>query len=152
MRCSCHGGLPHYVALPLQLESVVNLFRRNKSRSTIRPPRAPGDTIRRKDADYLQSWVRGRAFVEAYVEPETMVNEMSVVLVDEHGEFTRRRIGGPKGIDAVVKLLDAPVYDVEETGYPQRMRERIERNRLLRKREEQRERRKKFDRGELPGA
>ncbi len=84
------------------------------------------------------------------MEPETVVNEMSVVLVDEHGEFTRRRIGGSKGIDAVAKLLDCPVYDVEETGYPQRMRERIERERLLRKREEQRRRRARFDRGELP--
>ena len=84
------------------------------------------------------------------MEPETVVNEMSVVLVDEHGEFTRRRIGGPKGIDAVAKLLDCPVYDVEDTGYPQRMSERIERERLLRKREEQRRRRARFDRGELP--
>ncbi|WJY63854.1 hypothetical protein CATRI_08910 [Corynebacterium atrinae] len=75
---------------------------------------------------------------------------MSVVLVDENGDFTRRRIGGPKGIDAVAKLLDVPVYDVEETGYPQRMREKIERDRLLRKREEQRLRREKFERGELP--
>ncbi|AKK09256.1 hypothetical protein CTEST_09135 [Corynebacterium testudinoris] len=84
------------------------------------------------------------------MEPETVVNEMSVVLVDENGDFTRRRIGGPKGIDAVSKLLGVPVYDVEETGYPQRMRERIERERLLRKREEQRQRREKFERGELP--
>lgn len=84
------------------------------------------------------------------MEPETVVNEMSVVLVDENGEFTRRRIGGPKGIDAVAKLLRVPVYDVEDTGYPQRMRERIERGRLLRKREEQRRRRAAFDRGELP--
>lgn len=92
----------------------------------------------------------GRAFVEAYIEPETVVNEMSVVLVDENGEFTRRRIGGPKGIDALVRLLDIPVYDVEETGYPQRMRAKIERDRILRKRQEQRERRARFERGELP--
>ncbi|GAB2504525.1 oxidoreductase [Corynebacterium atrinae] len=129
---------------------MFNLFGRNRSRSSIRPPRAPGDTIRQNDADYLRSWVVGRAFVEAFVEPETVVNEMSVVLVDENGDFTRRRIGGPKGIDAVAKLLDVPVYDVEETGYPQRMREKIERDRLLRKREEQRLRREKFERGELP--
>ena len=88
--------------------------------------------------------------MEAFIEPETVVNEMSVVLVDESGGFTRRRIGGPKGIDDVAKLLRVPVYDVEETGYPQRMRERIERDRLLRKREEQRRRRAAFERGELP--
>ena len=52
------------------------------------------------------------------MEPETVVNEMSVVVVDEHGDFIRRRIGGPKGIDAVAKLLQCDVYDVEETGTP----------------------------------
>ncbi|KQB86796.1 hypothetical protein Clow_01004 [Corynebacterium lowii] len=86
--------------------------------------------------------------MEAFVEPETFVNEMSAVVVDESGDFIRRRIGGPKGIDALAKLLDCPVYDVEETGYPQRMRERIERDRLLRKREEQRQRRAQLERDE----
>ena len=84
------------------------------------------------------------------MEPETVVNEMSVVVVDENGEFIRRRIGGPKGIDAVAALLSCDIYDVEETGYPQRMRERMERQRILRKREEQRQRRARFERGENP--
>lgn len=84
------------------------------------------------------------------MEPETIVNEMSVVVVDEGGDFIRRRIGGPKGIDAVAKLLDCPVYDVEETGYPERMRRKMERDRILRKREEQKIRRARFERGENP--
>ena len=130
--------------------AVFNIFGRNRARSSLKPPRAPGETISPEDREYLRSWVVGRAFVEAYIEPETVVNEMSVVLVDENGEFTRRRIGGPKGIDALVRLLDIPVYDVEETGYPQRMRAKIERDRILRKRQEQRERRARFERGELP--
>lgn len=129
---------------------MFNLFGRKKPKSNLRPPRAPGDTIRTEDCDHLKNWVSGRSFVEAYVEPETLINEMSVVLVDEHGEFVRRRIGGPKGIDAVAKLLDCPIYDVEETGYPQRMRARIERDRIMRRREEQKARRAKFERGELP--
>ncbi|WP_313550669.1 oxidoreductase [Corynebacterium sp.] len=124
---------------------MFNPFRRNRSKSTLRPPRAPGDTIREQDAQELSAWVYGRAFVEAFVEPETVVNEMSVVLVDESGEFIRRPIGGPKGIDAVAKLLRCPIYDVEDTGYPQRMRERLERERILRRREEQRQRRKEFE-------
>ena len=124
---------------------MFNPFRRNRSKSTLRPPRAPGDTIREQDAQELSAWVYGRAFVEAFVEPETVVNEMSVVLVDESGEFIRRPIGGPKGIDAVAKLLGCPIYDVEDTGYPQRMRERLERERILRRREEQRQRRKEFE-------
>ena len=124
---------------------MINPFRRNRSKSTLRPPRAPGDTIREQDAQELSAWVRGRAFIEAFIEPETVVNEMSVVLVDESGEFMRRPIGGPKGIDAVAKLLGCPVSDGENTGYPQRMRERLERERILRRREEQRQRRKEFE-------
>ncbi|AGS35269.1 hypothetical protein B841_08980 [Corynebacterium maris DSM 45190] len=129
---------------------MFNLFGRRRSRTSIKPPRGPGDTIRPADQQALQEWVRGRAFVEGFVEPETMVNEMSVVLVDDTGEFIRRRIGGPKGIDAVAKVLQIPLYDAEETGYPDRMRKRIERQRILRKRAEQRERRAKFERGENP--
>ncbi|WJZ18341.1 hypothetical protein CGUA_08900 [Corynebacterium guangdongense] len=126
------------------------MFGRRRSRTSIKPPRGPGDTIRPADRKALVDWAAGRPFVEAYVEPETMLNEMSVVLVDQHGEFIRRRIGGPKGIGAVSRALGVPVYDVEETGYPDRMRRRIERDRILRKRAEARERRRRFERGENP--
>lgn len=120
---------------------VFNFFRRNSSRSSIKPPRAPGDTIREHDLAELKSWADSRVLVEGFVEPETIVNEMSIVLVDASGEFIRRRIGGPKGIDVVAKTLSIPVYDVEETGYPQRMRDRMERERILRARAEQAARR-----------
>ena len=130
--------------------NVFNLFGKGKKSTTFKPPRAPGETIRPDDAQYLREWVAGRAFVEGFVEPETMVNEMSVVLVDEQGNYTRRRIGGPKGIDAVANDLGIMLYDVEETGYPDRMRKKMEQERILRRREEQRERRAKFDRGENP--
>lgn len=129
---------------------VFNLFGKGKKSTTFKPPRAPGETIRPDDAQYLRDWVTGRAFVEGFVEPETMVNEMSVVLVDEKGNYTRRRIGGPKGIDQVADMLGIMLYDVEETGYPDRMRKKIEQERILRKREEQKERRARFERGENP--
>lgn len=79
------------------------------------------------------------------MEPETLINEMSVVLVDGSGDWTRRKIGGPKGIDVVAKELGIPLYFAEETGYPQRMRDRIERDRLIKKRLEQRERRARME-------
>ena len=126
---------------------MFNPFRRRASHSQLRPPRAPGETIRREDAADLVEWCRGRAYVEGFIEPETVVNEMSIVVVDENGDFIRRRIGGPKGIDAVAQLLQCDVYDVEETGYPQRMRDRIDRERILRRRAEQRERRRRFESG-----
>lgn len=129
---------------------MFNLFGRKTPRSNLRPPRGPGNTVRPHDLEFLQQWIKDKPFVEAYVEPETLVNEMSVVLVDDRGVFVRRRIGGPKGIDVLIKKLGIPVYDVEETGYPQRMRERIELERIIRKREEQKTRRAKFERGEHP--
>ena len=129
---------------------VFNLFGKGKKSTTFKPPRAPGETIRADDAQYLRDWVTGRAYVEGFVEPETMVNEMSVVLVDEKGNYTRRRIGGPKGIDQVADMLGIMLYDVEETGYPDRMRRKIEQERILRKREEQKQRRARFERGENP--
>lgn len=124
---------------------MFNLFRRNSAKSQLKPPRAPGDTIREPDRADLVEWASGRGLVEGFVEPETVVNEMSIVLVDESGDYIRRRIGGPKGIDAVARALDVPIYDVEETGYPQRMRERMKRERILRKRREQFERRKQWE-------
>lgn len=124
---------------------MFNLFRRNSAKSQLKPPRAPGDTIREPDRADLVEWASGRGLVEGFVEPETVVNEMSIVLVDESGDYIRRRIGGPKGIDAVARALDVPIYDVEETGYPQRMRERMKRERILRKRREQLERRKQWE-------
>lgn len=129
---------------------VFNLFGKGKKSTTFKPPRAPGETIRPDDAQYLRDWVVGRSYVEGFVEPETMVNEMSVVLVDEKGNYTRRRIGGPKGIDQVADMLGIMLYDVEETGYPDRMRKKIEQERILRKREEQKQRRARFERGENP--
>ncbi|MCG7273956.1 oxidoreductase [Corynebacterium afermentans subsp. afermentans] len=129
---------------------MFNLFGKGKKSTTFKPPRAPGETIRPDDAQYLRDWVTGRAYVEGFVEPETMVNEMSVVLVDEKGNYTRRRIGGPKGIDQVADMLGIMLYDVEETGYPDRMRRKIEQERILRKREEQKQRRARFERGENP--
>jgi hypothetical protein len=121
---------------------VFNIFGRNRAaKSSLKPPRAPGDTIRQHDLDELMRWCAGRPLVEAFVEPETIVNEMSVVLVDTDGEHIRRPIGGPKGIDVIANQLGVPVYDVEETGYPQRMRDRIERDHILRKRAEQAQRR-----------
>ncbi|MHA5283460.1 oxidoreductase [Corynebacterium sp. CQ3829_602738] len=129
---------------------MFNLFGKGKKSTTFKPPRAPGETIRPDDAQYLRDWVVGRSYVEGFVEPETMVNEMSVVLVDEKGNYTRRRIGGPKGIDQVADMLGIMLYDVEETGYPDRMRKKIEQERILCKREEQKQRRARFERGENP--
>ena len=75
------------------------------------------------DTAHLEQFARTRRGVEAYVEPQTSVTAMTVVLVAHDGEWTRRRIDGPDGARRLGHRLGMPVYDVGATGYPQRMRD-----------------------------
>ena len=77
----------------------------------------------RPDAEHLVSFARTRRGVEAFVEPETAVTAMTVVLVAADGEWTRRRIEGPQAARELGHDLGIPVYDVAAVGYPARMRE-----------------------------
>ena len=99
------------------------------------------------DVAYLRAWVAGRGGaeggVEAFIEPETTVTDVTVVLVAADGEWTRRRTGGYAGARKLSGQLQIPVYDVQKVGYPQRMRDfdarrRIERQRALRRELEER--------------
>ncbi len=83
---------------------------------------------------HLKDFVATRVGVEAYVEPATNVTQTTVMLVATDGEWTRRRV--PDGATAA-KLgaaLGIPVYDVQRTGYPQRVRDWNARQRLERQR------------------
>lgn len=86
---------------------------------------------------YLRDWTAQHRGVEAYVEPKTTVTDVTVVLVADDGEWTRRRVGGESGARRLSDQLQIPVYDVQKVGYPQRMRDhdarrRVERQRALR--------------------
>lgn len=72
---------------------------------------------------YLQGWVASHKGVEAYVEPATNVSTTTLILIATDGEWTRRAVGTPKAGFQLGKLLEIPVYDVNQTGYPARMRE-----------------------------
>lgn len=90
-----------------------------------------------EDLGYLRQWAAERTGVEAYVEPQTPVTPLTVVLVAADGEWTRRAAGGAEGARRLGRLLKIPVYDVQKVGYPQRMRDfdarrRIQRRRALR--------------------
>lgn len=91
------------------------------------------------DLQYLQRWVAEHTGVEAYVEPRTTVTDLTVVLVAADGEWTRRRAGGAAGARRLSDRLKIPVYDVQKTGYPQRMRDYDARRRIERKRAIRRE-------------
>ena len=81
------------------------------------------------DNHYLREWARARTGVEAFVEPQTSVTEVTVVLVAGDGEWTRRRVGGALGARRLGEQLAIPIYDVQRVGYPQRMRDYDERRR-----------------------
>lgn len=75
------------------------------------------------DLAHLEEFARARRGVEAYVEPRTAVTDTTVVLVAADGEWTRRRVAGPKAAHELAHRLGIPAYDAGVVGYPERMRE-----------------------------
>ncbi|MEV0948337.1 oxidoreductase [Rhodococcus sp. NPDC049939] len=102
-------------------------------------PRAGRYSAPTEDEAYLANWTRTHVGVEAYVEPQTTVTEVTVVLVASDGEWTRRRVGGERGARKLGEDLRIPVYDVRKTGYPKRMRDFDARRRIERRRERERD-------------
>ncbi|WP_426560998.1 oxidoreductase [Angustibacter sp. McL0619] len=94
-----------------------------------RRPKAEPTTERRTKADveaataHLRNFVGTRIGVEMYVEPQTSVTPTTLVLIAATGEWTRRRVSSPKAAGDLARELGIPVYDVQQTGYPGRMRE-----------------------------
>ena len=86
-------------------------------------------------AQYLADWTAARIGVEAYVEPKTTVTPVTVVLIANDGEWTRRAVD-ERDIRKIGPDLKIPVYDVRKTRYPQRMRDYDARQKILRKRAE----------------
>jgi hypothetical protein len=81
------------------------------------------------DISHLKDFVESRRGVEAYVEPVTMATETTVVLIAHDGEWTRRRVEGPKEAQELAHKWGIPVYDAAVVGYPPRMREWTQRHR-----------------------
>jgi hypothetical protein len=86
------------------------------------------------DVRHLAEFARSRVGVEAYVEPQTFATETTVVLVATDGEWTRRRVDGPKEAYRLAEKWGIPVYDAGIVGYPPRMREWTARERERRDR------------------
>ena len=82
---------------------------------------------------HLAEFVRTRVGVEAYVEPVTSVTQTTVVLIATTGEWTRRKVPDAAAARAIAGELGIPVYDVQLTGYPQRMRDWNARQRAARR-------------------
>lgn len=71
---------------------------------------------------HFANFVQTRRGVEAYVEPATNVTAVSVILIATDGEWTRRALGSRRTAFELAQSLQIPVYDVNLTGYPNRMR------------------------------
>jgi hypothetical protein len=72
---------------------------------------------------HLASFASSRRGVEAYVEPPTNVTATTIVFIAHDGEWTRRAVPSRDAAWEFARSLGVPVYDVQQTGYPSRMRE-----------------------------
>jgi hypothetical protein len=99
--------------------------RRRRSQSHPKGPvDGPGMTVDNKAVRaHLASFVSSRRGVEAFVEPPTNVTATTVVLIAHDGEWTRRAVASRDAAFELPRGLGIPVYDVNQTGYPSRMRE-----------------------------
>lgn len=73
--------------------------------------------------DHFARFIDTRIGVEAYVEPPTNVTGPTMVLIANTGEWTRRKVPSLEQGWSLARELDIPVYDVNQVGYPHRMRE-----------------------------
>ena len=108
--------------------------RRRTSGSAPAEPESSGGSRRSEVLAHFREFERTRVGVEAYIEPATNVTGTTMVLIDFQGEWTRRAIPHPGAGVALAKDLGIPVYDVNLTGYPQRMRDWNARQRIERER------------------
>jgi hypothetical protein len=90
---------------------------------------AAGSRPERQASDFkhLEGFVQARRGVEAFLEPKTTVTDVTVLLIANDGEWTRRRVPSVEAARAWGNKMGIPVYDVGLVGYPQRMRDFNER-------------------------
>lgn len=115
------------------------LFDRFRRGTRSRFTRPSGDTTRtgstrvrasgKDDEDHLRQFVESRRGVEGFVEPRTAVNDVTLLLVDHEGAFTRRRVPSVEWAHNFCNKQGVASYDAAVVGIPQRMRDHIRRNR-----------------------
>ena len=98
----------------------MGIFRRRRADNDSGP--SPRDA-QAATVEHLTQFTRTRVGVEAYIEPVTNVTQTTMVLIATTGEWPRRRVPDAKTARRIAQDLAIPVYDVQLTGYPQRMRD-----------------------------
>lgn len=61
--------------------------------------------------------------MEGFVEPRTAVSDVTLLLVAQDGEWTRRRVPSVKWAHQFANENHVPSYDAAVVGIPQRMRD-----------------------------
>lgn len=79
--------------------------------------------ISREDRRAMDRFISTRVGVEAYVEPATLHNPLSVVLVATDGEWVRFPLSDQRDLQRLSRRRPVPVYDVKLVGYPKRMKD-----------------------------
>ena len=83
--------------------------------------RAP--SIPREDRGAMERFIKTRQGVEAYIEPRTLAQPLSVVLVAADGEWLRFTVSDEGSFRKFAYKHALPVYDAGRIGYPKRMRD-----------------------------
>lgn len=118
----------------------MGLFSRRRRRPSAGADDAPtGRAAQQATVAHFREFVDTRVGVEAYVEPATNVTQTTLMLIATTGEWTRRRVPDARAAHELGRSLGLPVYDVQRTGYPQRMRDWNSRQRIERRRQNARE-------------
>lgn len=86
------------------------------------------------DEEYLTGWVGVRRGVEGFVEPQTAMSKVTLLLVAHDGEWTRRQVPSVDWAHWFCNQHRVPSYDAAVVGVPQRMRDYNRRVSLERKR------------------
>ncbi len=103
----------------------MKFWKKRKLRAPIRSSaqKKSASDARGATRDHFARFIATRVGVEAFVEPPTHVTEPTMVLIANTGEWTRRRIPSLEEGWSLARELEIPVYDVNQVGYPQRMRQ-----------------------------
>jgi hypothetical protein len=100
---------------------VLDRFRRRRPRRASGGPRVR--VADAADEKHLREFISSRRGVEGFVEPRTAVSDVTILLVAQDGEWTRRRVPSVEWAHRFANKLGVPSYDAAVVGYPERMRE-----------------------------
>ena len=75
------------------------------------------------DEKHLREWAAARRGVEGFLEPQTTVSSVTLLLVAHDGEWTRRRVPSVDWAHKFCNNHQVPSYDAAVVGVPQRMRD-----------------------------